>query len=106
MGTLNEKEKSVTVEVQGWKVQVTEYFQEVDIAKTNTENLIVDFEKAQEYQQWMKKNPGNYPYIILEEDETAMVEYYKIIDGAHRIKALQLNNEQKVNAVFVIKHYE
>lgn len=95
--------KTINIKVQGWDVNCTEFFQEIEIQKTNIRNMSTDGKKVSEYMDLFKSGSDKYPFVILEEN-AKYPGFFNIIDGAHRIKALQMIGSTTVKAILVINH--
>jgi len=90
------------VKTQKWDVNVTNEIFEIKIASTNLRNIITNWDKVVKYVDLYKNGNTDYPSVILEKYKDT--EHFEIIDGAHRIKALDFLGLKNVKANLVINH--
>lgn len=88
------------IKVQGWDVTVNDEVIMIDIERTNLSSIQTNWDKVKKYRALI--NEGfDYPPVIIEHIKNHVYDYYKIIDGAHRIKAVGTGS---VKARLVINH--
>lgn len=88
------------IKVQGWDVTVGEEVVMIDIERTNLSEIQTSWDKVKKYRTLIADG-SDYPAVILEHVKNHVYDYYKIIDGAHRIKAVKTG---LVKARLVVNH--
>ena len=92
------------VQVQKWDIEVSDEILSIDIEKTDFDRKITIWDKVVKYSEQIKAG-SDYPPVYLQRINDHVCDYYKVIDGAHRIKAVKRNGGKKVNFKLVEKIY-
>jgi len=90
------------IQVQGWDVEASNEVVVINIANTNLRNMDTKWSKVEKYIELYKTGNTDYPAVIVERYKET--NHFEIIDGAHRIKALNFLGVETVNARLVIQH--
>lgn len=90
------------IQVQKWDVNVEEATIDISIDRTNLGNMETNWDKVKKYVDLYKAGNTDYPAVIVERYEDT--DFFEIIDGAHRIKALNFLGIKTVKSHLVVSH--